>query len=74
MSRWKRHHLGQLMAFGWINECCVVFTDGDLKTDGFSTESCRAMVSLLDVSCPQVLLPQLQQTAFGSSAQHLRLK
>lgn len=74
MSRWKRRHLGQLMAFGWINEYCVVFTDSDLKTDGFSTESCRAMVSLLDVSCPLVLLPQLQQTAFGSSAQHFRLK
>lgn len=74
MSRWKRCHFDQLVAFGWIKECCVVFTDGDLKTDGFSTESCRAMVSLLDVSCPLVLRPQLQQTAFGSSAQHFRLK
>lgn len=51
-----------------------MFTDGDLKTDGFSTESCRAMVSLLDVSCPLVLLPQLQQTVFGSSARHFSLK
>uniref|UniRef100_A0A3Q3J5J9 Calpain catalytic domain-containing protein n=1 Tax=Monopterus albus TaxID=43700 RepID=A0A3Q3J5J9_MONAL len=35
----------------------VVATDRDLQTDGFSMESCRAMVSLMDVSslcCPTV--------------------
>ena len=26
------------------------FSDEDIKTDGFSTESCRTMVNLMDVS------------------------
>lgn len=29
---------------------CLCVSDGDLKTDGFSIESCRSMVAVMDVS------------------------
>ena len=37
---------------GWYAEWsgCFLISDGDLKTDGFSIESCRSMVAVMDVS------------------------
>lgn len=36
-----------------VSDVVVIwFADRDLQTDGFSMESCRAMVSLMDVSSP----------------------
>lgn len=41
-----------------VNDFFYIYTyilsyilDGDLKTDGFSIESCRSMVAVMDVSC-----------------------
>lgn len=33
-----------------VSALCVN-VDGNLKTDGFSIESCRSMVAVMDVSC-----------------------
>lgn len=38
----RRHVIDQ-----WVFSC---ISDGDLKTDGFSIESCRSMVAVMDVS------------------------
>uniref|UniRef100_A0A8C5H117 Calpain-1 catalytic subunit n=1 Tax=Gouania willdenowi TaxID=441366 RepID=A0A8C5H117_GOUWI len=44
-----------------INVCaclcvCVCFIDKDLKTDGFTKESCRSMINLMDVSLETYIL------------------
>lgn len=37
---------------GWAGELELLFlADKDLRTKGFSLESCRSMVNLMDVSC-----------------------
>lgn len=34
----------------WHSQTCLFVSDKDLRTDGFSLESCRSMVNLMDVS------------------------
>lgn len=40
------------MDYGVIDSCFLLFSEslGDIKTDGFTLATCRAMVNLLDVS------------------------
>lgn len=33
-----------------MNDCFSCISGGDLQTDGFSIESCRSMVAVMDVS------------------------
>lgn len=39
----------------YSNECFCCVLDKDLKTDGFSIESCRSMVAVMDVSFPSLV-------------------
>ena len=42
---------GQAREAGWVEVLGLVFlADKDLRTKGFSLESCRSMVNLMDVS------------------------
>lgn len=43
-----RFTFGTLLLQDFKGRLCVA--DGDLKTDGFSIESCRSMVAVMDVS------------------------
>lgn len=42
---------------GILRPVCLFVSDKDLRTDGFSLESCRSMVNLMDVSFHLLLSP-----------------
>lgn len=47
----------------------LFLADKDLRTKGFSLESCRSMVNLMDVSCRGVRLGCRRGKGLGDSAQ-----
>lgn len=48
----------------------LTLTDKDLKTDGFSKESCRSMINLMDVSSKPKTLYSSPRPFFNASSGH----